>query len=56
MVEQFVPPRKQIHAAIRLDCDSAITVEFDFFCGDERYVALTLISEPAASDFADSTT
>ena len=30
MVEQFAPPRKQIHAEIRFDGDSAVTIEFDF--------------------------
>jgi len=51
-----VPPRKQIHATIRFDCDSAVAVEFDFFCGARRYVALTLIGEPATYSFAESTT
>jgi len=30
MIENFVPPRKQIHAAIRFDRDSGVAVEFDF--------------------------
>ncbi len=42
MVEQFVPPREQIHAEIRFDPDSAIAVEFDLFCGVRRYVALRM--------------
>ena len=43
MVEGFVPPREQVHAAIRFDGDSAVAVEFDFFCGHEGYVVLTLL-------------
>ena len=31
-------------------------VELDLLCGGERYVALTLIGEPATSNFAESTT
>ncbi len=39
MVERFVPPRKQIHAAIRFDRDSAIAVEFDFLCGGPHKIS-----------------
>jgi hypothetical protein len=48
-----VPPRKQIHAAIRFDGDGAVAVEFDFFCGVGRYVALTLIGDLAKRNFAE---
>jgi hypothetical protein len=36
-----------------LDPDGAVAVEFDFFCGDERYVALTVIGDLAKRNFAE---
>ena len=56
MIEGFASARKQIHAAIRLDGDSAVSVQLDFLCGVQRYVALTLIGKPATRNFAESTT
>jgi hypothetical protein len=42
VIEGFAPPRKQAHAAIRFDRDSAIAVEFDFLCGVRGYVAVRI--------------
>jgi hypothetical protein len=53
VVEGFSPSRKQAYAAIRFDGDSTVTIEFDFFCGVGRYVALTLIGDLAKRNFAE---
>jgi hypothetical protein len=39
--------------AVGLDGNRPVTVDFDFFCGDERYVALTLIGDLAKRNFAE---
>jgi len=37
---------------VAFDSDGAVSVEFDFFCGDERYVALSLVGDLAKRNFA----
>jgi hypothetical protein len=55
-VERFPLPGIKIQFGFRVDCDSTVSIEFDFLCGGERYVALTLIGETATSNFAESAT
>ena len=52
-VQRFSSPREQCDAGFRLDYKGPITVEFDLFCGVERYVALTLIGDLAKRTFAE---
>ena len=52
-IQRFSSSRKQSHASSRLDRKGSITIKFDLFCGDERYVALTLIGDLAKRNFAE---
>jgi hypothetical protein len=45
IVEVLVIPRIQNRFAAGLDSDCTVAVEFDFLCGAERYVVLTLRGE-----------
>ena len=51
--ERFSVARIKRDAPIGLHCNRAISVELDFFCGDERYVVLTLIGDLAKRNFAE---
>jgi hypothetical protein len=39
--------------AARLHSFGAVSIQLDLFCGDERYVALTLIGDLAKRNFAE---
>jgi len=55
-IQRFSSPREQRDTSSRLDREGSIPVKFNFFCGVERYVVLTLIGEPATCNFAESAT
>jgi hypothetical protein len=38
-VERFSVSGNKAQLALRVDCDSAVSIEFDFLCGDEIYAA-----------------
>jgi hypothetical protein len=40
-IQRFPSPREERDTSFGLDREGSITVELNFFCGDERYVALT---------------
>ena len=53
LVEVLVVPRVQYGFATRPNANCTISVWLNFFCGDERYVALTLIGDLAKRNFAE---
>jgi len=52
-VEKFASAREERDIVLGFDCDGTIAVAFNFFCGDESYVALTLIGDLAKRNFAE---
>ena len=53
LIERFLTTGEQPNFVIGLDRNRSISIKFDLFCGDERYVALTLIDDLAKRNFAE---
>jgi hypothetical protein len=53
LIERLLATGEQPNLAIRFDGDSAVAIEFNFLCGDERYVALTLIGDVVKRNVAE---
>ena len=51
---RLLAPRRRAKNTLHYNiARSAVAVEFNFFCGDERYVALTLIGDLVKRKFAE---
>jgi hypothetical protein len=53
LIERLLTTGEQVNFVIGLDRNRPISIKFDLFCGDERYVALTLIGDLAKRNFTE---
>jgi hypothetical protein len=53
LIQGLLPAREKGYATSVHHSQRPVSIELDFFCGDERYVALTLIGDLAKRNFAE---